>query len=139
VPQPEAPAIPGNGSPPELSDINLYDFDLFDLPEESLDWQDRRLSDLAYTVFDTETTGFDPAGGDEIVSLGAVRIVNGRLLRQETFDRLVDPQRTVPASSVAVHGITTGMVRGQPTLDVVLPAFARFAGDTGARRTQREL
>jgi DNA polymerase-3 subunit epsilon len=130
VPQPEAPAGPEVGGRPELADLNLYDFDLFDLPEESLAWQDRNLSDLAYTVFDTETTGLDPASGDEIVSVGAVRVVNGRLLRHETFERLVDPRRTVPARSVAVHGITTDMLRGQPTLDVVLPEFARFAQDT---------
>jgi DNA polymerase-3 subunit epsilon len=130
VPQAEAQVQPDQGSKPGLYDVALYDFDLFDLPEGSRDWQDRRLGDLAYTVFDTETTGFDPAGGDEIVSIGAVRIVNGRLLRHETFERLVDPRRTVPASSIAVHGITADMVRGQPAMDVVLPAFARFAEDT---------
>ena len=130
VPQRGTPAVPVVGSRPELYDINLYDFDLFDLPEESLAWRDRRLSDLSYTVFDTETTGLDAAGGDEIVSVGAVRVVNGRLLRQETFDRLVDPRRSVPASSVAVHGITAEVLRGQPTMDVVLPLFARFAEDT---------
>jgi DNA polymerase-3 subunit epsilon len=121
VPQPESSAVVEIGRP------ELYDFDLFDLPEESLASQDRRLSDLAYTVFDTETTGFDPAGGDEIVSIGAVRVVNGRLLRHETFERLVDPRRSVPARSVAVHGITADMLRGQPTMDAVLPQFARFA------------
>lgn len=125
APQGEERAVLDIGSRPEL-----YDFDLFDLPELSMTWQDRKLSDLAYTVFDTETTGFDPAGGDEIVSLGAVRVVNGRLLRHETFERLVDPRRSVPASSVAVHGITSDVLRGQPTLDVVLPVFARFAEDT---------
>jgi DNA polymerase-3 subunit epsilon len=125
VPRPSAPAAIDVGSRPEL-----YDFDLFDLPEASLAWQDRRLGDLAYTVFDTETTGFEPASGDEIVSLGAVRVVNGRLLRHESFERLIDPRRSVPARSTAVHGITTDMVRGQPTLDVVLPLFARFAEDT---------
>jgi len=125
APTPEAPKVVDTDARPEL-----YDFDLFDLPEESLAWQERRLSDLAYTVFDTETTGFHPAEGDEIVSVGAVRVVNGRLLRHETFERLVDPRRSVPARSVAVHGITAEMLRGQPTMDVVLPLFARFAEDT---------
>jgi DNA polymerase-3 subunit epsilon len=54
------------------------------------------LAELAYTVFDTETTGLDPAGGDEIIQIGATRIVNGKLLRQESFEQLVDPQRTIP-------------------------------------------
>ena len=62
--------------------------------------------------------------------MGAVRVVNRRLLRNESFERLVDPQRRVPASSTAVHGITSAMLAGQPTIDVVLPAFARYAADT---------
>jgi DNA polymerase-3 subunit epsilon len=108
----------------------FYDFDLFQLAEEAAGWDDRRLDALAYTVFDTETTALSPSRGDEIVSIGAVRIVNGRLLRRETFDRLVDPRRSVSPASVAVHGITSELLRGQPTIDGVLPDFARFAEDT---------
>lgn len=108
----------------------FYDFDFFDRHEESLAWHDRGLGELTYTVFDTETTGLEPTRGDEIISVGAVRVVNGRLLRHETFERLVDPERRVPASSTAVHGITSSMLAGQPTIDTVLPAFARYAADT---------
>ena len=108
----------------------FYDFDLFDLGEESAGWQDRRLAELAYTVLDTETTGFSPAAGDEIVALGAVRVVGGRVRAHETFDRLVDPGRPVPAAATAVHGITDETLRGQPPVEQVLPVFARFAEGT---------
>jgi DNA polymerase-3 subunit epsilon len=111
--------------PPEF-----YDFALFDLHEEAHEWQDRGLGEIAYTVFDTETTGLDPVAGDEIVSIAAVHVVNRRLLRQESFERLVDPRRPVSAQSVAVHGLTSAMLEGQPTIDETLPAFARFAEDT---------
>ena len=107
-----------------------YDFDLFDLPDPSAGWQDRALAGLDCAVFDTETTGFSPAAGDEIVSIGAVRVVGGRLRRAEVFERLVDPGRPVPAASTAVHGITDELVRGQPPLEDVLPLFARFCEDT---------
>ena len=115
----------GAGGRPEY-----YDFDLFqDTPELSA-LEDRRLSDLAYTVFDTETTGLNPASGDAIVQIGAARIVNGKLLRQESFDQLVDPGRPIPAAATAIHGITHAMVAGQPRIGQVLPMFHVFAADT---------
>ena len=91
---------------------------------------DRPLSELAYTVFDTETTGLDPSGGDEIIQIGAARIVNSRLLRQETFDQLVDPRRPVKPESVAIHGLSDSALHGQPGAEVVLPAFHDFCADT---------
>jgi DNA polymerase III subunit epsilon len=59
-----------------------------------------------------------------------VRILNGRLLRGETFDRLVDPGRPVAPASMAIHGISSEMLTGEATIDEVLPLFARFAEDT---------
>jgi len=125
----------GAGSAPAMTAASesrpeFYDFDLFDLPEQARSWQDRKLAELAYAVFDTETTGFHPDAGDEILSVGAVRVLHGRLLRQEVFERLVDPGRAVPAASTQVHGITDEMVRGQPVLEEVLPVFARFCDET---------
>jgi DNA polymerase III subunit epsilon len=107
----------------------LYDFDLFRGPQPETGWDERRLDELAYTVFDTETTGLDPSA-DEIISIGAVRALRGRLLRRETFDRLVDPKRPLSAASLAVHGIAPELLDGEATIDEVLPLFARFAEDT---------
>lgn len=108
----------------------FYDFELFDRPRRESAFEQRPLAELVYTVFDTETTGLDPSAGDEIVSISAVRIVNGRLLRQESFDQLVDPRRPLSKASVRIHGITPAMLEGQPTIGEVLPRFARFAEDT---------
>jgi DNA polymerase-3 subunit epsilon len=108
----------------------FYDFDLFRHSAATDALDARRLGDLTYTVFDTETTGLDPVNGDEIISIGACRIVNGRLLPGETFESLVDPRRGISAASIEVHGITPDLVAGQPTIDKVLPRFARFAEDT---------
>jgi len=106
-----------------------YDFDLFRASESQHALDDRRLVELSYTVFDTETTGLDPAS-DQIIQIGAARLVNGKLLRQEGFEQLVDPQRDLPAAGIAIHGIQPEMVRGQPTIARVLPAFHTFVGDT---------
>ncbi|WP_020559134.1 3'-5' exonuclease [Thiofilum flexile] len=107
-----------------------YDFDLFQSTEQSRSLEDCNLTELAYTVFDTETTGLNPAQGDEIIQMGAMRIVNGKLLQNEGFDQLVDPKRKIPPESIPIHGIQPEMVKGQPTIDKVLPAFHAFAKDT---------
>jgi len=106
-----------------------YDFDLFKFEDKTIDL-DRKLSDLTYTVFDTETTGLEPSNGDEIIQIGAARIVNNRLLRQETFDQIVDPECPLKPESIPIHGITEDMVRGKPNIDVILPAFHEFCEDT---------
>lgn len=108
----------------------FYDFDLFKRRDQDHALDERLLTDLTYTVFDTETTGLDPSAGDEIIQLGAVRIVNGRLLRQEGFEQLIDPRRPLPPAAIAIHGITAEMVAGAPTIERVLPRFYQFAEDT---------
>jgi len=117
-------------TPAQPSRPEYYDFDLFSQPGPARDLDDRKLTELAYTAFDTETTGLEPAAGDEIISIGAVRMLNGRLLAAETFDRLVDPQRPISPASAKIHGISPAMLAGQPTLDKVLPAFHQFCEDT---------
>jgi DNA polymerase-3 subunit epsilon len=107
-----------------------YDFDLFRVTESTRALDDRRLVELTYTVFDTETTGLEPSAGDEIIQIGAVRLVNGKLRRSESFEQLVDPRRSIPAATIPIHGIEPAMVAGQPTIDSVLPAFHSYVHDT---------
>jgi DNA polymerase-3 subunit epsilon len=116
--------LPGESRP------EFYDFDLFRATAQTTALEERKLSELSYTVFDTETTGLDPSAGDEILQIGATRIVNGKLLRAECFEQLVDPQRSIPAASIPIHGITPDRVVGQPKIDAVLPAFHAFARDS---------
>jgi DNA polymerase-3 subunit epsilon len=98
----------------------FYDFDLFGRTEQTVELNNQLLTELAYTVFDMETTGLKPSEGDEILSIGAIRIVNCRLLREERFEQLIDPLRSIHPE----------MVIGQPTIDTVLPRFHQFAEET---------
>lgn len=108
----------------------FYDFDLFHQAGQNPEWDNRPLLELTYTAFDTETTGLDPQGGDEIISIGAVRIVNGRILREERYDQLINPMRHLPWASIKYHGIRPEMLTDQPTIEKVLPVFQQFANNT---------
>jgi DNA polymerase-3 subunit epsilon len=114
---------------PQESRPEYYDFDLFNRATQRA-FDDQSLSELPYTVFDTETTGLEPSAGDEIISLGGVRIVNGRLLKHEVFEQLVNPRRPLGRESSRIHGIDARVLASQPTLAEVLPRFHRFCEDT---------
>ncbi|WP_375699739.1 exonuclease domain-containing protein [Pseudophaeobacter sp. TrK17] len=111
---------------PEAARPLVYDFDLLDRPLRDIG--DRPLNELCFTVFDTETTGLLPHK-DEIVQIGAVRVLNGRLIEGEQFDTLVDPARPIPEASTRVHGVSTAMVQGAPTITTAAAAFHLFAKD----------
>ena len=107
-----------------------YEFDLFNRGEVWEELGQTPLKKLTYVVFDTETTGLHPSQGDEIIQLGAIRIVNGQILYREVIDQLIDPKRTVPPESVAIHGIQPHLLKGQPSIDKVLPHFQKFTDNS---------
>jgi DNA polymerase-3 subunit epsilon len=102
----------------------VFDFDLVDRPPDA-DRAGTPLSRLAMVVFDSETTGLDTAR-DHVVQIGAVRVLNGRMVEGEAFETLVDPGRPIPAASTRVHGIDDAAVAGAPTIGEAGRAFHRF-------------
>ncbi|WP_416882822.1 exonuclease domain-containing protein [Marivita sp.] len=108
----------------------IYDFDLLDQRRGAaeMDILDRPLRSLCFSVFDTETTGLLPHK-DDVVQLGAVRVLNGRIIDGEQINQLVDPGRPIPPASTKVHKVTDAMVRGQPDIRAVSKRFHDFSRD----------
>lgn len=76
-----------------------------------------------FVVFDLETTGVNYSS-DKIIEIGAVKIVQGRIV--ETFGTLVNPERKIPADATKVNNITDEDVKDAPTLREVMPDFFKF-------------
>lgn len=64
-------------------------------------------------VFDTETTGLDPAQGHRVIEVGAIELINRRKTGR-TFHKYFRPDREVDAGALAVHGITNEFLSSQP-------------------------
>ncbi|EPX85043.1 3'-5' exonuclease [Salipiger mucosus] len=111
---------------PEAERPLVYDFDLLTRAQPAC-IEETPLSELTFTVFDTETTGLLPHK-DEVVQIGAVRVLGGRIVPGETIDQLVDPGIPIPQASTRVHRVTDRMVRGQPDIAEAGRRFHRFAG-----------
>ena len=76
-------------------------------------------------VFDTETTGLDPATGHRVVEIGCVELLNG-IPTGKTFHTYLDPQRDMPQEAFAVHGLSSDFLRGQPLFADIAEAFLSF-------------
>ncbi|MGQ2991358.1 MAG: DNA polymerase III subunit epsilon [Brevundimonas sp.] len=79
-------------------------------------------------VLDTETTGFDPKTGDRLIEVGCIEIED-LLPTGRTFHRFVNPERSIPADAIRVHGITDDKVRDAPKFAEIVPDLMAFIGD----------
>jgi DNA polymerase-3 subunit epsilon len=80
-------------------------------------------------VFDTETTGLSFAGGDRLVEIGCVELVN-RVETGRTFHAYYHPERTMPAEAHAVHGISDAFLADKPLFADAVEALLEFIGDS---------
>ncbi|GAV25717.1 DNA polymerase III subunit epsilon [Carboxydothermus islandicus] len=87
------------------------------------------LINLTYTVIDLETTGLKPFQGDEIIAIGAVKIINGNITRP-TFHAYVNPQREIPEIVQRLTGISPKTVQNAPPLINTLTTFLDFADNS---------
>jgi len=79
-------------------------------------------------LFDTETTGLDPATGDRIIEIAAIELIRD-LPTARVFHRLIDPERDIPEEASRIHGFTRADLTGKPKFAEVAHELLEFFGD----------
>jgi DNA polymerase-3 subunit epsilon len=79
-------------------------------------------------VFDTETTGLSPAGGDRMVEIGCIEMIN-RVETGRSFHAYFNPLRSMPSEAEAVHGLSSIFLSGQPLFEDKVEDLIAFLGD----------
>ena len=80
-------------------------------------------------IFDTETTGLNPAGGDRIVEIGCIEVVN-RVETGRTFHAYFNPERPMPSEAEAVHGLSDTFLSDKPSFLDKVEELLEFIGDS---------
>ena len=80
-------------------------------------------------VFDTETTGLSPAGGDRMVEIGCVEMI-GRVETGRHFHCYFNPERSMPSEAEAVHGLSDIFLSDKPRFAEKAEELLEFIGDS---------
>lgn len=80
-----------------------------------------------WVALDCETTGLN-VSSDEIISIGAVRIVGNRIMTSERLELLVRPEKGVSADSVRIHRLREQDVAQGLPIDDAMKQLMRFIG-----------
>ncbi|WMS44281.1 DNA polymerase III subunit epsilon [Acuticoccus sp. MNP-M23] len=79
-------------------------------------------------ILDTETTGLNANGGDRVVEIGAVEVLNA-IPTGNTFHVYINPERDMPDEAFRVHGLSAEFLADKPKFAEVAAGFAAFLGD----------
>lgn len=82
-------------------------------------------NDLNFIVIDIETTGLCEQDS-EIISLSAIKIINGKIA--EKFEELVKPRIQITELIENLTGITNDMLKSKDNICSILPRFIEFCG-----------
>ena len=79
-------------------------------------------------VLDTETTGFDAVGGDRLVEVGCLELLN-HIPTGRTFHRYLNPERDMPMAAFQVHGLSSEFLADKPKFAEVADELLGFLGE----------
>jgi DNA polymerase III subunit epsilon len=86
-----------------------------------------RLANMTYVVVDVETTGTSHHQGDRVTEVAAVVVRDGRVC--ESFQSLINPERSIPRFITQLTGISWAMVKDAPRFRDVGGEFRQVLGD----------
>jgi DNA polymerase-3 subunit epsilon len=87
---------------------------------------DQPIGDVRFVVLDSETTGLNPAT-DRLISIGAVAVIDGDIVIEDSFAALLKVEENT--SAVTVHGITRDESARGVEEPQALEAFLDYLGD----------
>lgn len=79
-------------------------------------------------AFDTETTGLEPLGGDRIVEIGCVELMN-MVPTGRSLQIYLNPEMLMPAEALRVHGLTDEFLADKPLFADKVDELVAFLGD----------
>jgi len=79
-------------------------------------------------VLDTETTGFKANGGDRMVEIGCIELIN-HVASGESFQRYINPERDMPDGAFQVHGLSSEFLSDKPVFAEVADEIRAYLGD----------
>lgn len=79
-------------------------------------------------VFDTETTGLSFNGGDRLVEIGCIEMVN-RIETGRTFHAYFHPERPMPPEAQRIHGLSDAFLSDKPRFHEKVDDLIEFLGD----------
>lgn len=80
-----------------------------------------------YIVFDTETTGLNPKV-DEILSIGAVKIKENKILTSQTFEVYMKNSQEISSKSIQIHRIRPFDLKNAKEPETAIKEFLEFIG-----------
>ncbi|GGH78291.1 DNA polymerase-3 subunit epsilon [Pullulanibacillus pueri] len=110
------PAVPSNQSGTFQNEAFIRSL-LKDAKRKRHDLQSQ-ITQIPITLLDTETTGFHPEAGDQMISIALAKTQNGEIL--EDYYSLINPRRSIPENIRALTQIKEEDVESAPPLNEVI-------------------
>jgi len=89
---------------------------------------DKEIKKNEYIVLDTETTGLNPKN-DEILSIGAVKVINNKIITSESFEVFIKPLKEISHESIKIHHITKNDLEHAVPINQALKELLFFIGN----------